>query len=129
MTLTLRIILLLVAVITAIWILMRIRKSKVKMEDAIFWIVLAVVLFIFATFKEVAYWLSGILGIQTPANCIFLVVIALLLEKVFTLSIELSQLKDKFEVLAAELALRSHDIQSENEEKCSEKGITDIDNV
>ena len=45
---------------------------------------------------------------QSPANLIFLIIIFLLLEKVFTLSIITSQLEDKVTVLSAEVALRSH---------------------
>ena len=39
---------------------------------------------------------------------IFLVIIFLLLEKAFTLSIIVSQLEEKVTVLSAEVALRSH---------------------
>ena len=44
----------------------------------------------------------------SPANLIFLIVIFLLLEKVFTLSIIVSQLEDKITTLSAELAIRTH---------------------
>lgn len=47
------------------------------------------------------------LGIISPANFIFLVIIFLLLEKVFTLSLVVSQLEEKISVLSAEVALRS----------------------
>lgn len=122
MSTTLRILLLLASVVTAVWILWRVRKSKVKMEDAIFWICMAVVLFVMGTFTKVTFWLSGLLGIQSPANCVFIIIIALLIEKIFTLSIKLSQLEDKTEVLAAEVALRSKDLENEfirmNEREC-----------
>lgn len=118
MSITLRILLLLAGIVTAIWILWRVRKAKVKMEDAIFWICLALVLFVMGTFTNVTFWLSGVLGIQSPANCVFIIIIALLIEKVFTLSIKLSQLEDKIEVLAAEVALRTKNLEdcSNNEE-------------
>ena len=45
---------------------------------------------------------------MSPANLIFLVVIFLLMEKVFTLSILVSQMEEKIEILSAELALRNH---------------------
>ena len=105
---TLRILLLIAAVITAVWILRKIRKLKVKMEDAIFWVVFAVILAILGIFPEISFWLTGKLGVQSPANLIFLLMIALLLEKVFTLSIIVSQLEDKIDVLSAEIALRTH---------------------
>lgn len=105
---TLRVILLFAALVTAGWILYKIRKLKVKMEDAIFWIIFAGILCVLGLFPQVTYWLTDRIGIMSPANLIFLVVIFLLVEKVFTLSIIVSQLEEKVTVLSAELALRSH---------------------
>ena len=108
MSITLRILLLAAALVTAAWILRKISKLKVKMEDAIFWIVFAGILCVLAIFPEFCYWLTGTLGMMSPANLIFLVVIFLMIEKVFTLSILVSQMEEKIEILSAELALRNH---------------------
>ncbi|MBQ6322567.1 MAG: DUF2304 family protein [Lachnospiraceae bacterium] len=108
MSQTLRILLLVVALLTAIWILWKIRKLKVKMEDAIFWVIFAFLLAILGIFPELTYWMTTMLRMMSPANLIFLVIIFLLLEKVFTLSIIVSQLEDKLTVLSAEVALRAH---------------------
>ena len=105
---TLRLLLLFAALLTAGWILYKIRKLKVKMEDAIFWMIFAGILCVLGLFPHVTYWLTDRLGIMSPANLIFLVIIFLLLEKVFTLSIIVSQLEEKVTVLSAEVALRSH---------------------
>lgn len=105
---TLRVLLLVAAVVTAVWILYKIRKLKVKMEDAIFWIIFAGILCVMGMFPQVTYWLTYKIGILSPANLIFLVVIFLLVEKVFTLSIIVSQLEEKISVLSAEVAVRSH---------------------
>lgn len=105
---TLRVLLVTAAIVTVIWILRQIRKFKVKMEDAIFWTFFAAVLLLLAVFPEISFWLSNLLGFISPSNLIFLVIIFLLLEKVFTLSIIVSQLEEKISVLSAEVALRSH---------------------
>ena len=108
MTVTLRIFLIIASLLTVIWILRKIRKMKVKMEDAIFWLIFSALIIILAIFPEISYWLSKILGIESPANLVFLFVICLLLEKIFTLSIITSQL-EKVSILSAEVALRSQD--------------------
>lgn len=108
MTITLRIILFVLAVVTAWWILSKIRRLKVKMEDAIFWIFVAVVLCTLSLFPEIVYKLTDVIGVMSPANLVFLIVIFILLEKVFTLSIIVSQLEEKVTVLSSEVALRSH---------------------
>ena len=109
MTVTLRIFLIIASLLTVIWILRKIRKMKVKMEDAIFWLVFSALIIVLAIFPEISYWLSKLLGIESPANLVFLFVICLLLEKIFTLSIITSQLEEKVSILSAEVALRSQD--------------------
>lgn len=108
MSMTMRVLLLVAALVTAGWILYKIRKLKVKMEDAIFWMVFAAILCVMGLFPQVTYWMTDILGIMSPANLIFLIIIFLLMEKVFTLSIIVSQLEEKVTVLSSEVALRSH---------------------
>lgn len=130
MSVLLRYLLLLAAVVTAVWILNRIRKMKVKMEDAIFWIVFAVILCILGLFPELTYWLTRKLGVLSPANLIFLVMIFLLIEKVFTLSIIVSQLEDKITILASELALRAHSAEKrldDQEELTMDKTDSEIE--
>ena len=78
------------------------------MEDAIFWIFVAVVLCTLSLFPEIVYKLTDVIGVMSPANLVFLIVIFILLEKVFTLSIIVSQLEEKVAVLSSEVALRSH---------------------
>lgn len=127
MSITLRVLLLFAAVITAVWILHKIRKSKVKMEDSIYWMFFAGILLIMGLFPEISYKLATLFGVQSPANLIFLVIIFLLLEKIFTLSILVSQLEEKVTILSAEVALRSHsaerrlDVQEKEEEITGEK--------
>ena len=118
MSATLKVLLIVASVVTVGWILRKIRKNKVKMEDAIFWIFFAAILLILATFPEISYKLCQIFGIMSPSNLVFLVIIFLLVEKIFTLSIIVSQLEDKIGILSAEVALRS---------KADEKKITDVD--
>ncbi|MCM1157273.1 MAG: DUF2304 domain-containing protein [Bacteroidales bacterium] len=107
MSVALRVLLIVAAIVTTIWILRKIRKAKVKMEDSIFWIVFSFLLIVMAVFPQISYILSEWMGIASPANFVFLMIICLLLEKVFTLSLTTSQLEDKVSILSTELALRS----------------------
>lgn len=111
MSIILRIMLLAASVLTAIWILRKIRKSRVKQEDALFWICFAAILAILGSFPEISFMMSDLLGIQSPANFVFLAVIAMLLEKLLSLSIQISFLESKIEIMAAELAIRCKNIE------------------
>lgn len=110
---TLRVVLMLSALITAVWILRKIYRCKVKLGDAIFWFCMSLILAILGIVPEIAYWCAEAIGIQAPVNFIFLFILALVIEKLFTLSIKLSQLEDKITVLSAEVALRSQNAEKE----------------
>lgn len=104
------------------YILHRLRSLRVRMEDTIFWICFCVLLVVLAVFPKVAYFFCRLLGIQSPVNLIFLLIIALLLEKLFTLSMQVSLLEEKLTVLTAEVALRCKDIEQNQSQAMNEEG-------
>ncbi|MCX4375120.1 MAG: DUF2304 domain-containing protein [Lachnospiraceae bacterium] len=111
MSTTLRTLLLVASVITAIWILRKIRKNGVKQEDALFWVCFAIVLAVLGVFPKVSYMMAELFGIMAPSNFVFMIIIAILIEKLFSLSIQISWLENKVEVMAAELAIRCKNIE------------------
>lgn len=117
MSTILRVLLLMGSVLTAVWILRKIRKNRVKQEDALFWILFAVALAVLGIFPKISYLMARLLGIQSPANFVFLAVIAILLEKILSLSIQISVLESKVEIMAAELALRCKNLEDTIDEK------------
>ncbi len=106
---TLRILILMGTVVFVFYVLLRIHKLKIKMEDAVFWIFLAALVAVLGTVPQAAYWLSAFLEIQSPANLVYLLIIGLLIEKLFTLSVTLSMLEEKVTILSAEVAIRGRD--------------------
>ena len=116
MSTTLRAVMVFAAFVTVIWILRKIRKFKVKMEDAIFWTFFAFIVLMLAIVPEISFEMSRILGFMSPSNMIFMVIIVLMLEKIFTLSIIVSQLEEKVSVLSSELALRTHSAEKRLDE-------------
>ncbi len=117
MNVTLQIALLIFALVTSVWILRKVRRCKVKVYDAVFWVSLSFLLIFLGIVPNVSFIMADILGIQSPANFVFLIIIFLLLEKTFTLSIQVSQLEDKVENLTAEIALRSKAMENKLEVK------------
>lgn len=113
MSTILRVMLLVASLVTAVWILRKIRKNRVKQEDALFWLCFAFMLALFGIFPKLSYMMAEILGIQSPANFVFLAVIAILIEKMFSLSIQVSFLENKLEIMAAELALQCKNMEDE----------------
>ncbi|MDD3415399.1 MAG: DUF2304 domain-containing protein [Lachnospiraceae bacterium] len=106
MSIYLRVILLMVSFFTFIYVFRKIRKEQLKQEDAIFWLLLSIVLVVLSLCPQIAYWASAIMGFMAPVNFIFLVVIFILLIKVFSQSLKLSKLETKFETLVELIAIK-----------------------
>lgn len=111
MSAILRSVLLIAAAFSIGWIAHRIRKSKVRLEDSLFWIGTGVILGVLGLFPEISYRAARLFGFQSASNFIFFIMICLLFEKILTLSIIHSQMEDKYVVIVAEMALRCKDLE------------------
>lgn len=105
MSLELRIILIAVSVLTLLFIVRRVRNSKVKLEDSIFWLCFAVLILVVSIFPEIFYLLSRIAGTDAPVHFVFLFFIFILLVQVFDLSMRISQADTKIKELTQQLAV------------------------
>ena len=115
MSVILRILLIIASICLMCWILHKIKKLKVKMESAIYWIIFCFCLLMLAVFPQISFSLANIFGVMSPSNLVFLI-------KVFTLSTAVSQLEEKIVVLAAEVAVRSQAQQKQIDTlKCNEE--------
>ena len=106
MTTLFRIVLVVVSIGTMQVIFSRIRKSKLSIEDAVFWILLSVMFVLFALFPVIPDTLARLLGIYSTANFLFLFLIFLLAMRLFSMSMRVSVLEDKLRDLIEEMALR-----------------------
>lgn len=115
MSITLSAFLVVMAVLSLVYIVWRIRHSKMQIEYAIFWIILAILGIVMSAFPEVVYWATGLLGVQSPANLVYLFIIAVLLLKVFMMTIELSNLESKVKDLVQQIAINEKEQAERNE--------------
>ena len=83
MSVGLRVILILFSVLTMLFIVKRIRQSKLQIEYALFWIGFSIFLIIISVFPQIVYWFTDLIGIQSPVNFVFLVIIFILLMKFY----------------------------------------------
>ena len=110
MTLLFRITLIVCALLVFIYVLRKIRHSELKIADSTFWFIFALVILLLAVFPSIAFFFSNIFGIESPSNCVFLAIIAILLVREFFTTVELSQLRNKVAALAQAEALAEVDI-------------------
>lgn len=123
MTMTLRAALILVSLGTCTLIIRKIRQSKMQIENAVFWILLSLVLVIYSLFPQVADFCSRMLGIYATSNFLFLFAIFVLIVKVFYMSIHISQLESKITELVQKMALEEkqreeRDLENHDEKIC-----------
>ena len=104
MTLFFRLILIAVSVLNFFYMARKLRKSHVEGRDTIFWMLFSVLLIVLSLFPGIANALAGALGVYSPENVVFLLIIFALLIKLFFLSVKHSQLEFKVQVLAEEHA-------------------------
>ena len=118
MTIPIRILLIVGAVAVFAAVLRAIKRKRIQMEDAIFWVVSSFLLVIVAIVPGILYFFSDLLGFQAPINFTYLVIIALLLVKSFMSSVEISRLKAKLNTLAQDIALdRLGHVEKRDKEK------------
>jgi len=117
MSIYLRVILILMSVLATVYALRQIRKSQMKIENAIFWFLFVVVILILSIFPEIAMILARLLGIESPVNLIYLAMIFLLIVKVFSQSVKFSQMEHKVGILTAEIAILRNKLEGKDDEK------------
>ncbi len=105
MTMTLRVALILASAGTFYMIIRKIRQARLQIENAIFWILLAMVLVVYSLFPSVADFCARVLGIYATTNFLFLFAIFVLIMKVFYMTIHISQLETKVKELVQQMAL------------------------
>lgn len=106
MTILFKIALVVGAVCVFAFILRKIRRSEIKISDSTFWFLFAASLVLLALFPHIAFFFSNVLGIESPANFVFLYVIAVLLIREFISTVEISKLRSRLATLAQNEALR-----------------------
>lgn len=121
MTIMFRLCLVSASVLTMMVMMHEIRRSRVRIEDAIFWVLFSLVLIVFSVFPQIAYWCSDLVGTQSPANLIFTIVIFLLLTKVFSMAVRISQLESRLKELVQKIALDELDADGKQKQKKVER--------
>lgn len=125
MSIAFRIILILASLMTTLYIMKKIRQSKLQIEYAIFWIIFSLLLLLISVFPFIVTITTRIMGMQAPVNLVFLVVIFALMIKSFMQTIEHSQLENKLSNLAQKIAIdeklnkEKAEMKSKNKDKAT----------
>ena len=114
MHITLRFLLIVFAVAANLVVIRRIRRARLRIEDGVFWVVFSFLILLLALFPEIIYFLSDLTGTRSPANLLYLIIIAILIVKLFFMSIQMSVLDTKLRRLAQEMALDKRRLEEQD---------------
>lgn len=111
MSVTLRVILIIGSFLAFLLCVTKIKQSKLKVENAVTWMLGSILLILMSIFSDVVGWLANLLGFVSPVNFVFLIMITFLLIQTFIDNIHITVLNEKIKDLDHYIALK------ENEEK------------
>ena len=86
------------------------RRQKLREKYAVLWIVIGIGTLLLSAFPSLLEKASGLLGIQVPANLLFIMTLVLLVGVCLHLSREQSQAEDEVRILCEEVALLKADL-------------------
>ena len=87
-----------------------------QIEAAMFWVIMALILVVFAVVPGAADLCARLLGIYSTPNFLFLFMIFLLIVKAFGMTIQLSQLESKQRELIQKMALEQKFLEEKEAE-------------
>lgn len=96
------------SIFTFIFIVLKIRKNGLNIDDSIIWTLWAIVLLVISIFPILPTIISEKLGFMSTSNFIFSVFIFFLYILLFVQSIQISKLKDKQKELIQKISLREY---------------------
>lgn len=103
----LRIILLFSSCVSVWYIVRKLRQSQMQLLDALYWLLVAFMLCIFGFFPSIPVKLAEVVGVISPVNLVYLIMLFIALLRCFLLSIRISKIENNFKRLVEELAVRT----------------------
>lgn len=117
MSTSMRVLLLIGAIVLLIFVQRKLKTSQMQLMDALFWIAFSFLIFVLSIFPYVGIAIAQALGVESAANFIFLSVILLLIVKSFLQEIKLSSLEQKLTNMTQELAIRENRNKKQGDDK------------
>ena len=102
---------LIVVVAILIYVFEMLRRQKLREKYAVLWIIVGIGTLILSIFPQILDTASSLVGIQIPANLLFIMTLVLLVGVCLHLSHEQSQAEDEVRILAEEVAILRSDLQ------------------
>ena len=117
MSVTLRVILIISSFIAFYLCITKIKKSQLKIENSVIWLLGSILLILMSIFSDAVTWVSKLLGFEAPVNFVWMAAIGFLLIEIFLDNIRISNLNEKVKNLNHYIALKENEQKQKEEEK------------
>ncbi len=105
----LQITLFIASLLTLFYIVNKVKKAKMQIEDTVFWIVFSLAILIISIFPQIIFSFSKFFNIESPTNLIYLLIIFILIVNQFRMDRKLSELKNQIKTIIQNRAIEENE--------------------
>ncbi len=117
MSLRLQVVIALLALFMLLYLVNMVRTKKIDLRYCLSWMALVVLVLILDIFPFILFYITRLLGIETPSNMVFFVGYIFAIILIFSLTVSVSRLSDKVKILTQEIALLRKDMEDMRKEQ------------
>lgn len=115
MSITLRVLLIVTSVFAFLLCVRKIKKSELKIEDSIVWLLGSILLIFMSIFSDAIAWISNKLGFESTVNFVWMCAIGFLLIELFLYNIRITMLSEKIKNLNHYIAIEKNKEEKEKQ--------------
>ncbi len=112
MSIFFRLMLTTVSLSTLFYIISKVKKSKMQIEDTVFWILFSISILLLSLFPSIVFYFSNLLNLDDPTNLLYLGIIFILIVNQFRMQQKLSLLKNQVKTIIQNRAIENIDKKS-----------------
>ena len=113
---SIRILLLVGAALTFLYVFKGVKKARFRAQETFFWLFMSLLFVLLSVFPGTVDWLSRTLNVASPINLVFLVVIFLLLIKIFAMDRKIAKIEHQMTEMTQKIAMAglNRDLREKN---------------
>lgn len=116
MSIYLRIILVVCSILCFLYVMRKVRKTQMSIDDSLFWILFCLFIVVIGLFPKIMMEGARKIGVESPVNFVFLIIIFILIIKLFSQSIKLSQMENKLKNVIQQIAIREKELNDKKDD-------------
>lgn len=108
MSIVMRVLLIVVSVCTFAYMIRKLRTSQMQTMDTLYWTLFSLTILIMSLFSELVIKCAEYLGVLSPVNFVYLVIIFFLILRIFLLNVRVCKLELKLNEYVEKMAVRKN---------------------